>query len=277
MDGRAASLGPGRGHADAPNRCRPGPASRCWPCARRSPRASARETRNPDSYERSLGRTTRTPRSGHTGLHGTRSVRTALRGGRRRPVATGRGPAPRPRAPRGRACVCQGTSGQVHPGTPQAGPPRGSGRRAGRSGMWRPRAPAKWRSPFGHGHRRGAGPGSCALAAPGRVAERVAFHHHDVGAVEQPVHRRRRHELVLEERVPLLDRAVRGQHRRAPLVARPDPRCLTTPRAADVHRARTLLVGSARRKTRDSVSKPLSQIHGPKWPSKSLGRHRRTT
>ena len=55
-----------------------------------------------------------------------------------------------------------------------------------------------------------------------RVAVRVPFHDHEVRVVQQPVHRGRGHQFVEEERIPLFDGTVRGEDRRAALVALPD-------------------------------------------------------
>ena len=59
-------------------------------------------------------------------------------------------------------------------------------------------------------------------AVAGRVSVGGLLEHEDVGVVEQSVHRRRRHQVVAEERVPLLERPVAGQDHRPALVARAD-------------------------------------------------------
>jgi hypothetical protein len=45
-----------------------------------------------------------------------------------------------------------------------------------------------------------------------RVPKRVALYDHGVRMMEQPIHRRRGHQVIHEERVPLIERSVRSDH-----------------------------------------------------------------
>lgn len=56
----------------------------------------------------------------------------------------------------------------------------------------------------------------------GWIAVRVPLDDDEVRVMQEAVHRGGCHELVEEEGIPLLDRAVGGEDHRAPLVARPD-------------------------------------------------------